>query len=509
MTAGINAAPARPALAARIRSFTFHGDALPALSGVELAVRAGSLTAVLGGSGSGKSTLGRLLAGWLRPGQAGTLNGSLGLGDDCLEFAGSSADPRINPAAWSRRVGYVPQDAAAMLSSVRSTVAEELAFGLENRGMPRPEMIRKVAVTAELVGLAGLLDRDPATLSGGELRRLAVGCAVIATPEVLLLDEPCASLDAAGAIRIGSLIRRLTGQGTAVVVFSQTVDDLVRSAAWWLVLDAGTVTAAGSPQDLLRGAELDRTGAVLPSVRPGPAPPRRDSRLPAAPVLELEGLCFGFPGARSGAGAGRPPGKLLLQHLDLRIMPGEIVAITGPNGAGKSTLLRQLNGLLRPSAGEVRVCGQGIAGLATGQVAAAVGMLFQHPRDQLFERTALREAAFGLRRRWGKSVAESRARAALDAVGLSGAAGMHPAELPASQQRLLALATVLARRPAVLALDEPTVGLDRPGLERLSQVIDAAADRGAGVLLVTHDLAYARATAHRILELDAGTLRGC
>ena len=233
---------------------------------------------------------------------------------------------------------------------------------------------------------------------------------------------------------------------------------------------------------------------TVPAVRASAPEPE------AAPVLELEGVGFGYPG--TGGAAGEP----LLRDLGLAVRPGEIVAVTGPNGAGKSTLLRHLNGLLRPHTGEVRVQGQSIDGIPTGRIAASVGLLFQHPRDQLFERTVLREASFGLRRLHGRD-AGARARAALEAVGLSGAAQSHPAELPASQQRLLALATVLARTPAVLALDEPTVGLDRRGLERLDRAVAAAAARGAAVVLVTHDAAYARATAHRVLSLDGGSLR--
>jgi energy-coupling factor transport system ATP-binding protein len=194
--------------------------------------------------------------------------------------------------------------------------------------------------------------------------------------------------------------------------------------------------------------------------------------------------------------------------VDFAVRPGEIVAVTGPNGAGKSTLLRHFNGLLRPSVGEVLVCGRSIAGVPVGTVAASMGLLFQHPGDQLFERTVLREAAFGLRPLFGKAEAEGKARAALAAVGLSGTEAAHPAELSASQQRLLALATVLAREPAVLALDEPTVGLDRHGLEALQGAVDRAAARGAAVVMVTHDLSYARLNAHRVLELTDGRLRG-
>ncbi|WP_346926917.1 ATP-binding cassette domain-containing protein [uncultured Arthrobacter sp.] len=492
-------------LAARIATFSFHGETAAALRDIEFNVRPGTLTAVLGGSGSGKTTLGKLLAGWLRPGHSGTLTGSLAQAGEVLEFSGSHEDPRINPSAWSDRVGYVPQDAAAMLTTVRSTVAEELAFGLENRGTARPDILRQVARVAELTGLAALLDRDPATLSGGELRRLAIACAVIQAPGVLVLDEPLASLDAAGVLHVRDLIGRLTGDGTAVVVLSQEADGLARSASHWLVLDGGTVTACGPPRELIRSGELARTGTVIPTVThaatPSPVAVRDTGPQPeAAPVFELEGVGFSFP--RAGGTGGEP----LLRNLGLAVTAGEIIAITGRNGAGKSTLLRHLNGLLRPTAGEVRVQGQSIAGLPAGRVASSVGLLFQHPRDQLFERTVLREVGFGLRRLFGKE-AGARAQAALAAVGLSADAETHPAELPASKQRLLALATVLAREPAVLALDEPTVGLDRHGLEFLHRAIEDSAARGAAVVLVTHDAAYARATAHRVLNLSGGGLQ--
>ena len=496
-------------LRAGINEFTYHGAAAPVLRGVGLGIAPGSLSAILGGSGSGKSTLGKLLAGWLRPGHSGTLRGNLELGGTNLDFRGSPADPRINPAEWSRRVGFVPQDAATMLSTVRSTVAEELAFGLENRGTPRQDMFEAVARAAASVGLSGLLDRDPATLSGGELRRLAVGCAVITAPDVLVLDEPLASLDAAGAAQISGLIRSLVNGGSAVVVLGQMVDSLAQEAGHWMILDGGTATAAGPPAHIIGTAELEASGvrlsdpaaSAVPARPPGTATGTRNG----PPILELRRVGFRYPTASGRPGAAAPGN--VLQDLDLNLRAGEIVAITGPNGAGKSTLLRLFIGLLQPSSGEVRVAGNSIAGTPVGRVAASVGLLFQHPGDQLFERTALREVRFGLRPLLGPEAATSRALAALGEVGLSAAASAHPADLPASQQRLLALASVLARDPAVLALDEPTVGLDRHGIERLGQVVGHAAERGTGVVFVTHDAGYARGAAHRVLEFDDGRLR--
>jgi energy-coupling factor transporter ATP-binding protein EcfA2 len=207
--------------------------------------------------------------------------------------------------------------------------------------------------------------------------------------------------------------------------------------------------------------------------------------------------------SRGAAGHHRIP---VLQGVDFVLRPGEVVAITGPNGAGKSTLLRHLNGLVRPTSGSVLVGGKDIAGVPAGEVAASVGLLFQNPRDQLFERTAAREVRFGLGRKFGADEAAERTAAALASVGLSGAANDHPGELPASGQRLLALATVLARRPSVLALDEPTVALDGNGLAVLDAAVRSAAAAGAAVVLVTHDVPYARSVAHRLLKLDGGQL---
>lgn len=517
------------ALRIRVEAFTFHGEDTPVLADAAISVTPGTLTAVLGGSGSGKSTLGKLLAGWLRAGHAGQFRGSLELDDKLLEFHGTPEDPRINPAEWSRRVAFVPQDPAAMLSTVRATVAEELAFGLENRATPRADMLRAVERTAARTGLTDLLDRDPATLSGGELRRLAVGCAVIGEPDVLILDEPLASLDAAGAAQIEELVRSLCRTGTGVVVLSQAVDRLAGEATHWTVLDGGMVTAAGAPAQLAGSGELGRSGVVGGTGEgvAGPSvsgfgdsgigvsgfgdsglthggPDAIGSGSPGPASLELRRVGFGYGQDRRRRGTGAQ--DWVLRDVDFAVFPGEIIAVTGPNGAGKSTLLRHFNGLLRPSAGEVLVCGRSISGVPVGAAAASMGLLFQHPRDQLFERTLVREAAFGLRQLFGKAEALGKARAALAAVGLSGMEAVHPAELSSSRQRLLALATVLAREPAVLALDEPTVGLDRHGLEHLGRAVNAAAARGTAVVMVTHDLAYARKNAHRVLELKGGRL---
>ncbi|WP_308932189.1 ATP-binding cassette domain-containing protein [Arthrobacter sp. SLBN-112] len=505
----------RPVLAAGIRSFTFHDDERAALRDVAVSFAAGSFTAILGASGSGKSTLGRLLAAWLPPGSHGVLAGFLELSSSRLDFDGGPEDPRIDPAQWGRHVGFVPQDPATVLSTVRSTVAEELAFGLENSGMDRAAMRAAVERTAALLGLQDQLGQDPARLSGGQLRRLAIGCAIITGPPVLVMDEPFASLDAAGVDGLAAVVRDLLARGTAVVILSQAIDPLLLEAGTWVVLSGGTVTGSGPPAVMGAGS-----GVLPPAIRRPAAPvaavagPRPVVPQTGTPALQLRDVAFAYP-AVQGAGrrrrknvqAGEPGGPaVVLRDVHLAAHPGEIVAVTGPNGAGKSTLLRHFNGLLRPAAGAVYVRGTDISGVPVGRTAASVGLLFQQPRDQLFERSALREVGFGLARLVGPALAAQRAAAALEAVGLADAAHEHPAELPASAQRLLALATVLARKPAVLALDEPTVALDGDGLALLDAAVRLAAAEGAAVVLVTHDLGYARSAAHRIVALDGGRL---
>ncbi|GAB3286162.1 hypothetical protein GCM10027449_32580 [Sinomonas notoginsengisoli] len=530
-----------PALAVHVRRFAYEaGPSI--LRDISLELARGSLTAVLGGSGSGTSTFARILAGWALAGGHATFEGQLELGPPPqaaptaeglrtqLVFRGEVDDPRLRLGAWGEHVALVPQRAQDLFTGASATVGEELAFTLEQRGVPRARMHALVAEAARAVGLGdggqSVLHRHPMSLSGGEQRRLALACAIVAGPAVLVLDDPTASLDASGREALARLVETQRSAGTAVVVTAPCADALARSAGHWVLLEGGTAAATGRPEDVLATQAFARSGVLPhdPADADGPAlshllgdsdaptPEVSGTRYPigaalAAPktlglgreLAALEAVTFAYRGRR------RP----VLDHADLGLRAGEVLAITGPNGAGKSTALRHLAGLARPGTGRVRVDGRDIAGLAAGEVAQTVGTLFQDPRDSLFERTALREVAFGLRAgvprrsRLARDV-DARAREALRAVGLAEKADAHPYDLSASGQRLLALAAALARRPRVLLLDEPTVGLDRHGLARLEAVVRGAAEAGAGVVLSTHALAWATRHAHRVVALSDG-----
>ncbi|MCH6470557.1 ABC transporter ATP-binding protein [Sinomonas terrae] len=503
-------------LAAHVRSFTYDDGGKPLLRDVRLELVPGSLTAVLGASGSGKSMLAKVLAGWALAGGHGRLNGTLELARggaaERLDFHGSPEDPRLRLGAWGQHVAYVPQRAADLLTGAAATVGEELAFALEQRGTPRAEMLEQVDSAARAVGLGEFLQRDPGRLSGGEQRRLAIACALVGRPGVVLLDEPSASLDAEGFAALSRLIGALRASGAAVVVFTAAADPIARAAERWLLLEGGAVAAEGPRAEVEADAAFAASGVLRDDSGTAENPRSVGEGLAAStPLAELDRVTFAYPEA-GRAGRRRhafAPGTRVLDEASLAVLPGEVVALTGPNGAGKSTSLRHLAGLLRPQRGVVRIEGVDILAEPAGRVAGTVGTLFQEPRDQLFERTAVREVAFGLSGRRGflgasRGEARTRALAALESVGLIRHADAHPYELSMSEQRLLALATVLARRPRVLLLDEPTVGLDRFGLARLEAAVRRAAEGGAAVVLSTHALTWARRQADRGLVLTAG-----
>lgn len=498
-----------PVLTAHVRRFAYDDGGPPAVRDVRLALEPGSLVAALGASGSGKSTLAKIVAGWALQGGHARFEGTLELapGPDGpggrLEFSGSHDDPRLRLGAWGQRVAYVPQRPGDLLTGAAASVGEELAFSLEQRGVERGAMRERVARAARAVGLWELLERHPGRLSGGEQRRLALGCALVERPDVVVLDEPSASLDADGAEALAELVDGLRRGGAAVVVFAAAVDALVRRADRCLLLDGGTSAAEGTPDEVLASSAFAASGiAGAGWETAGPvdglraqAPGGQGSR----PLAELDRVTFAYAAARGRAA------RAVLDGACLTAGPGEVIALTGPNGAGKSTALRHFAGLARPLSGTVRIGGTDIAGVPAGRVAATVGTLFQDPRDQLFERTALREVSFGLAALGlARDAARARALEALDAVGLARQADVHPYELSSSEQRLVALATVLARRPTVLLLDEPTVGLDGRALGRLDAAVTDAARAGSAVVLSTHDHAWARRRALRVLALERG-----
>jgi energy-coupling factor transport system ATP-binding protein len=484
-------------------TYTYPDTAQPVLRDVSLHLPAGSLTLVAGPSGSGKSTLLRCLNGLVPHFTGGTLVGR-------LRVAG--LDPvRATPAAMSRRVAFVFQEPAAQF--VVDRVEDEVAFALENAGLPRAAMEARVAEALEQLRLTPLRRRRLSTLSGGEQQRVALAAALALRPEVLVLDEPTSELDPAGAGELlESVVRLREEQGLTVVLAEHRLERLLPLADRLLYLRAAGApplvgTLAGVlphleqvPPVVALGRRLGWTPLPLTVEEARPHMPHLEPRPPAPPApgpvrLAAHDLHVALDG------------HPILKGVSLTLRAGEISVLVGPNGAGKTTLLRALVGLVRPRRGEVRVEGTPIAGRSVAEICRRVGYLPQDPNALLFAETVEEELRVTLQNHGLDAAAAPVApRALLAELGLAEKAGAYPRDLSAGERQRVALGAILVTQPRTLLLDEPTRGLDAAAKARLASLLERWRAEGRAVLLVTHDVELAARVADRVLLMEGGQI---
>lgn len=522
LTAGRGRGHPMAAATAQLRgvTFTYRGQSRPALVDVDLGLRPGEFTVVLGASGAGKSTLCYCLNGLVPHFFRGEMRGE-------VRIDGVSTRRR-RVCEWAEDVGFVFQDFEGQLFS--TSVALEVAFGPESFCVPAAELRRRVAEALEAVGLAGYEDREPASLSGGQKQRLAVAAALAQQPRLLVMDEPITDLDPVGKQEVLAVARRLRAGDVTVLVAEHEVEQAL-TADRVVVLREGRVVADGPPDQVLtraawlEGMGVQPPGAALLLERLG-LRPELDERA-AVEALTAAGWCV-EPEAlerlrqRDAERASRygpvilevrdlehryPGGRTALRGVNLTVRAGEFVAVVGPNGSGKTTLVKHLAGLLRPTAGEVRVAGSSVAQRSLRELSRTVGYVFQNPDHQLFAETVFDEVAFGLRNQ-GLSEREVRTRVAeaLAAVGLEGREGDDPFRMTRGERQRVAVASVLALRPPVLILDEPTTGLDHLERERMMDLVQRLNDAGHTVIMVTHAMDVVARYAHRTVVVQDGRI---
>ena len=443
----------------------------PALNQVSVEFHAGQITLIAGASGSGKSTLARCINGLIPRNYArGRLQGA-------IKIDGRDIRP-LSLAQLSGLIGTVLQDPEKQI--VAADVTSEIAFGLENLGVPRGEMLPRVRAAAAQLGISALLERSTFEISGGERQKVALAGVLAIRPRVLLLDEPLASLDPASARETMALLRALADEGVAVLVIEHRLKTVLAARPEQIVTLAHGARIATPPMTQIYGGA---NGAPAPST-PG-----------SAPILALQAVTFGYPG-----------GQTILNGIDLAIRPGERIALLGANGAGKTTLCKHLIGLNRPAAGRVLVDGRDASALTVAELARIVGFVFQSPGYMLFAPTLREELAFGPvnLKLAPETIARNTQRAALS-MGLEDRLADSPFALSYGQQKRASIASILAMGPRVLVMDEPTAGQDSDSVARFMG--DIARDPQIEALIfATHDLDLARAYANRILVLHEGRL---
>lgn len=481
-----------------------------AVRDVDLTVSPGERVAVVGPSGAGKSTLLRAVAGVL-PDEPDATD------DTAASVQGTLLVDEADPRAVRGRVGLVMQDPEA--HTVMSRVGDDVAFGCENAGVLRDETWDRVRTALDVVGLDLPLDRSTAQLSGGQRQRLALAGVLAMRPGALVLDEPCANLDPDGVAQVHDAVRALLDEtGATLLVVEHRIGtwlDLVDRLV--LLEPGGGVVADGPPAQVLavHGEALTAAGVWVPGAEPGCGSARRRQRARGR-AGEIPGASGGATAAFRPLGAGeRDQGTAVLLEarglgtarakqpvgngIDLGLRAGQVLAVTGPNGVGKSTLGLTLAGLLPPAAGELRATDALADGIGTAphawtsrELAARIGTVFQDPEHQFVARSVREEIEAGPRALDAPDAAE-RATALLDEFGLAHLADANPFTLSGGEQRRLAIASVIAARPPVVVLDEPTSGQDRATWHAVVGRLGALADAGTAVVAVTHDRDLVRA----------------
>ena len=467
-----------------------------ALRGVSLTLGSGEFALLAGRSASGKSSLLRAACGLVPHFYGGEIEGS-------VQVAGIDAIAN-GPGELAPVVGYVAQDPETQV--VSTTVSAEIELPLEMRGESTASRARAVEEVALALAIPHLLGRTVDSLSGGELQRVALAAALVTRPKLVLLDEPTSQLDPVAGDELIWLLRRLNEEwGISILLAEHRLERCLAAADRVIAMDSGAISFDGPPRDFLAWAQQADTALETPAAR-------------LFSLAGIEPLPVGVREARTHLGrvAGSPMGEPeapaprqdppavairdlwveltagdeprdVLKGIDLRIGRGERVALMGRNGAGKSTLLRTLAGLVESVRGKTETPG----GLA---------LLTQNPSDYL------------VRERVGDELPGDAGQAALRAVGLEDALDTDPRDLSGGERQRLALAIALAGRmegkaaPGLVALDEPTRGMDRARKSDLVELIEGLSGLGAGVVVATHDVEFAATFAQRVVLLGDGVV---
>ncbi len=507
-------------------SFAYRDAARAALSEVSFAQSAGEMIGVMGASGAGKSTLAKCLNRIIPELEGGEFRG-------IVRISGRpTAGARVYEIA--PEVGMVFQDFESQLFS--TSVAHEVAFALEQIGMSREEMLRRIGPALEAVGLAGFEERDPTSLSGGQKQRLAIAAVLALRPRIIVLDEPTTDLDPEGRAEVFALIRKLREQGLSLVVIEHEAEEL-RRCDRLVLLSEGSIIADGPPPSIMTRMEMLENSGVHPpglnsllhllgiggharSIEHAEAEIRkRFPGVPSAPPAETPAN-EAVRASRGKAAANQPPGALIrvenvsfsypggprvLDGADLAISAGEFVAIIGQNGSGKTTLAKLVIGLLKPDSGRITINGRDRSTLHAAATAREIGYVFQNPDHQIFAATVEDEVAFGPRN-FGLDPQEIERRCAevLHAVGLENERKSDPFLLSKGQRQRLAVASVLVLRPKVLILDEPTTGLDYREQRRMMKLVAELNESGVAIVMITHTPWLVAEYAGRVVLMRAG-----
>ena len=478
-------------------SFRYRDRQALAIHDLSFSANAGEILLIAGASGCGKTTLIRCVNGLIPRSYKGEMTGRILVhGEDMAKWKLSTI---------SQKVGTVLQDPERQILGTK--VLNEVAFGLENLGLSRPEIYQRVDESLAHLKITHLRNRDTFLLSGGEKQKVALAGVLAMRPSILLLDEPLASLDPASAGETLDAVRVLADEGMTVLMIEHRVEDVLRiQPERVMYIGEGEIRYLGDVQGLSKVVNYHEVKLpakqIVERARKDPAPPGFNvlpgAYLPVAgsgPLVRFENVAFGYDADIE-----------VLHGINLEINRGDIIAVLGPNGAGKTTFVKHAIGLLKPRSGRVLVNGRDTVEASVAEIAGTLGYVFQSPSHMLFAPTVREELEFGPRNlKHPKEEMEKEVKEALRIVNLSDKEQDPPLALSFGQQKRVSIAAILAMRSRILVMDEPTAGQDYQNYMNFMDAILQLPGFEA-VMFITHDVDLAVIYANRVMLVADGRL---
>lgn len=512
-----------------------HAEKL-ALDGITFSVEKGEFIGIIGENGAGKSTLSQALIGLVPQFYKGAYGGKVTVNGR------EAGDTPVAQMCGS--VGLVFQNPFNQLSGAKDTVYDEVAFGMQNLGVPREEMHKRAEEALKLLDIWQYRDRNPFDLSGGQMQRVAIASVLVMRPDVVVLDEPTSQLDPEGSEEVFRAVEKMTKSGITILMIEQKIEKLAAYCSRILLLHEGKQIAFDTPQKIFSIENLEEYGVQAPAftricraehvtlpdgtypvtVEEAAGVMAEKHSKEASKQPEREKTTENSERAEEQKHADHAAKKSMemfkIEHLDFSYLEnvpilkdlnlhldGRPTAIIGQNGAGKTTLVKLLKGLLKPVSGNIYFRGEDMAGKTVAMLAGNVGYVFQNPDDQIFKYNVLDEVMFGpLNIGMDPERAKSEALKALELTGLAGKEGENPYDLEMYERKMTAIASVLAMDTDVLILDEPTIAQDWRGRQIIGSIIRRLTERGKLVIAILHDMDFVAENFERVIVMAHGTV---
>lgn len=499
--------------------YRYPGTERLALNDISLSIEKGEFIGIVGRNGVGKSTLGQAVNGLVPRFHNGAYGGK-------VTVSGLVAE-ETPVEEMCEHVGLIFQNPFNQLSGAAETVFDEVAYGLQNLGIPAGEICMRVENVLKRLDIWDYRNRNPFELSGGQMQRVAIAGILCMRPEVIILDEPTSQLDPQGTEEVFKVVEDLTETGITIIMIEQKLEKLAKYCDRIILMEGGKVRGFDTPEKIFSREDLPECGVEPPAytrickenglrlsdgtypvkledaeilfresgIRPAPYEKKPARSYGGEEIFRVENLDFSYI-------KGVPIFDKLMLTLDERP-----TAIIGQNGAGKTTLVRLLKGLLKPLSGKIYFRNDDISGKTVAMLAHKVGYVFQNPDDQIFKYRVLDEVMFGpLNIGMSPEKAREEALKAMELMGLSGMEDTNPYDLELHQRKMTAIASVVAMDTDVIILDEPTIAQDHPGRVLIGNMIHELSLKGRLVIAILHDMDFVEEYFERVVVMAHGRI---